>query len=144
MTDRHIVNSCLKDCLEKMKVECMPEDDDTPADIKKKVAKLNGFKCNLHVIVNFASQAEAGLKQWEKNVTNFDDECPQKFTYNQCTTDFIKASCKLCVPGADEKSGYGLLFQTFLNELDIHLKMTTFHGHRINLFFAMGAAVFFY
>ena len=48
------------------------------------------------------------------------------------------------MPGADEKSGYGLLFKTFLNQLKspVELKLTTFHGHRINLLFSMGGSVF--
>ncbi|CAC5426130.1 unnamed protein product [Mytilus coruscus] len=146
MTDRHIVNTCLKNCLEKMRFECVPEDGDTPEEVRTKVAKLNGFKCNLHVIVNFASQAEIGLKQWEKNISNLDnvEDNNVNFTYNQSTTDFIRACCKLCVPGADEKSGYGSLFRTFLSDNNIDLKLTTFHGHRINLLFAMGASVFFH
>ncbi|VDI17302.1 Hypothetical predicted protein [Mytilus galloprovincialis] len=145
MTDRHIVNTCLKNCLEKMRFECIPEDGDTPEAVRTKIAKLNGFKCNLHVIVNFASQAEIGLKQWEKNISNLDnvENNNVNFTYNQSTTDFIRACCKLCVPGADEKSGYGSLFRTFLTDNNIDLKLTTFHGHRINLLFAMGASVFF-
>ncbi|CAC5361729.1 unnamed protein product [Mytilus coruscus] len=112
MTDRHIVNQSLKSLLEKMKIECLPTDDDTDMDLIKKMSAINGFKCNLHVLVNFATQAEA--------------------------------STKLCVPGADEKSGYGLLFKTFLNQLEppVDLQLTTFHGHRINLLFSMGASVF--
>ncbi|VDI15710.1 Hypothetical predicted protein [Mytilus galloprovincialis] len=94
--------------------------------------------------VNLASQAESGLKLWEQSV--LESESFHQFTYNQNTSDFIRASTKLCVPGADEKSGYGQLFLTFLKQLDIpvDLKMSTFHGHRINLLFSMGAAVFFH
>ena len=50
MTDRHIVNTCLKTSLEKLKSECIPETDDTTEEIKNKISTLNGFKCNLHVL----------------------------------------------------------------------------------------------
>ena len=75
-----------------------------------------------------------------------DENDSNNFTYNQSTFDFIRASTKLCVPGADEKSGYGLLFKSYLDQLEppVALKMCTFHGHRINLLFAMGASVFFH
>ncbi|CAC5399448.1 unnamed protein product [Mytilus coruscus] len=141
MTDRHIVNQSLKSLLEKMKIECLPTDDDTDMDLIKKMSAINGFKCNLHVLVNFATQAESGLKLWEQNILESVD-CSSFFSPSCC--DFIRASTKLCVPGADEKSGYGLLFKTFLNQLEppVDLQLTTFHGHRINLLFSMGASVF--
>ncbi|CAG2215742.1 unnamed protein product [Mytilus edulis] len=136
MTDRHIVNQSLKSLLEKMKIECLPTDDDTDMDLIKKMSAINGFKCNLHVLVNFATQAESGLKLWEQNILESVD-CSSFFSPSCC--DFIRASTKLCVPGADEKSGYGLLFKTFLNQLEppVDLQLTTFHGHRINLLFSM-------
>ena len=63
----------------------------------------------MHVLVNFATQAEAGLKIWEQNVLDFNvnenSSTSNKFTYNQCTTDFIRACTKLCVPGADRNLG---------------------------------------
>ncbi|CAC5363152.1 unnamed protein product [Mytilus coruscus] len=141
MTDHHIVNQSLKSLLEKMKIECLPCDDDTDIDLIKKMSAINGFKCNLHVLVNCATQAESGLKLWEQNVLESDD-FSSYFSPSSC--DFIRASTKLCVPGADEKSGYGLLFKTFLNQLEPpdDLQLTTFHGHRINLLFSMGASVF--
>jgi hypothetical protein len=121
MTDRHIVNTCLKTSLEKLNSECIPETDDTTEEIKNKISTLNGFKCNLHVLVNFATQAEAGLKIWEQNVLDFNvnenSSTSNKFTYNQCTTDFIRACTKLCVPGADEKSGYGSFFLNLFTRL---------------------------
>jgi len=38
------------------------------------------------------------------------------------------------------------MFKTFLCQLDspVNLKLCTFHGHRINIIFSMGAAVFFH
>ncbi|VDI03297.1 Hypothetical predicted protein [Mytilus galloprovincialis] len=48
-------------------------------------------------------QAESGLKLWEQNILESVD-CSSFFSPSCC--DFIRASTKLCVPGADEKSGY--------------------------------------
>ena len=58
--------------------------------MRQKLSKLNGFKCNLHVIVNFASQAET----LEKNISDLDcaDET-SKFTYYQSIRELIRASC---------------------------------------------------
>ena len=109
---------------------------------------LNGFKCNLHVFVHFASRAELGLTIWEQDVLDFKEKAStsSKLTYNQCTADFIRACTKLCVPGADEKSGYVSFTLTFLLkdlENPCDLKMTTVHGHKKKLMLAFGAAVFF-
>jgi hypothetical protein len=35
------------------------------------MSTLNGFKCNLHVFVHFASRAELGLTIWEQAVLDF-------------------------------------------------------------------------
>ena len=82
MTDRHIVNQSLKNLLEKMKVECIPAENDTNEDLRNKMSAINGFKCNLHVLVNFASQAESGLKLWEQNILVSDENDSNNFTYN--------------------------------------------------------------
>lgn len=148
MTDRHVVNSSLKECLEKWKTECLPlvieNFDSLSPSIKQKFVEINHFKCNLHVLVNLGSQAETALKLWEKSVLISDLEDSHVNSMN--TPDFIRASTKLCVPGADEKSGYGTLFSSFIENLDppINLKMSTFHGHRINILFSMGASVFYH
>jgi len=128
-----------------MKIECMPKENDTDKDVIRKMCAINGFKCNLHVLVNFAAQAESGLKLWEENILEMNDIEHSSF-YNPNCFDFVRATTTLCVPGADEKYGYGLLFKTFLNQLKspVELKLTTFHGHRINLLFSMGASGFFY
>ncbi|CAG2205626.1 unnamed protein product [Mytilus edulis] len=116
MTDRHIVNQSLKSLLEKMKIECLPTDDDTDMDLIKKMSAINGFKCNLHVLVNFATQAESGLKLWEQNILESVD-CSSFFSPSCC--DFIRASTKLCMPGADEKSDLNDIWLVFKNSIEL-------------------------
>ncbi|CAC5409987.1 unnamed protein product [Mytilus coruscus] len=107
MTDRHVVNTSLKNLLEKWKSECLPlviDNYDTfNADMKKSLLDINHFKCNLHVLVNLGSQAEAALKEWAKTIIVSDTLPSDSFSHS--TPDFIRASTKLCVPGADHKSG---------------------------------------
>ncbi|VDI55399.1 Hypothetical predicted protein [Mytilus galloprovincialis] len=74
--------------------------------------------------VNLASQAESGFKLWEQIV--LESENFHQFTYNQNTTDFICASTKLCVPGADEKSGGSLNEETEgVNEKELRDESST-------------------
>jgi hypothetical protein len=72
------------------------------------------------------------------------DSAPQKF--EKSTAQFIRAATKLCVPGADEQSGYGLLFDTYLKSLNtpVKSKLHTFHDHRINIVFRLIAAVYYH
>ncbi|CAC5406236.1 unnamed protein product [Mytilus coruscus] len=106
MTDRHVVNTSLKNLLEKWKSECLPlvidNYDTCNADMKKSLLDINHFKCNLHVLVNLGSQAEAALKEWSKTIIVSDTLPSDSFSHS--TSDFIRASTKLCVPGADHKS----------------------------------------
>ena len=148
MTDRHVVNTSLKNMLEKWKAECLPLVIDNfhtfPDEIKRKLININHFKYNLHVLVNLGSQAEAALTEWIKTIVISDtlskDWCSTSTPY------FFRAATKLCVPGADQKSGYGLLFKSYLDSLTppVELKMSTFYGHRINILFSMAASVFYH
>ena len=151
MTDRHIVNDSIKNSLESWKNECLPliiqNFNEFPDAVKAKLIEINHFKCNLHVLVNLATQAETALKEWEKSVTMSDEMDPNPHTCMSFSTpDFIRATTKLCVPGADQKSGYGLLFKSYLDSLDdpVELQLSTFHGHRINILFSMAASVYFH
>ena len=150
MTDRHVVNNSLKDKLEMWKSECFPlildNFNEFSSEVKKSFVEINHFKCNLHVLVNLGSQAEAALKEWERAIIASDDLLPESGTWSVSTPDFIRAATKLCVPGADQKSGYGLLFHSYLQSLDppSALKMSTFYGHRINVLFSMAASVFYH
>ncbi|KAL5011134.1 hypothetical protein ScPMuIL_013439 [Solemya velum] len=147
MTDRHIVNTSLKSKLEVWREQCLPLVVDNfetlPVDVKRKMIELNDFKCNLHVLVNLGTQAESALKVWEQVAIDCTDSSQQD---GKSTVQFIRATTKLCVPGADEKSGYGLLFDTYLKSLTdpVISKLHTFHGHRINIVFSLGAAVYYH
>lgn len=148
MTDRHVVNSALKTKLEVWRKQCLPliiENFETlPNNVRSKIIELNDFKCNLHVLVNFGSQSESGLKIWEHAALG--DVNTTESAIPKTTSNFIRAATKLCVPGADEKSGYGLLFTTYLENLDnpVTSKLHSFHGHRINIIFSLGATVYFH
>lgn len=148
MTDTHIVNTSLKNLLEKWKSRVPPlvidNYDTSKADMKKSLLDINHFKCNLHVLVNLGSQAEAALKEWAKTIIVSDTLLSDSFSHS--TPDFIRASTKLCVPGADHKSGDGLLFNFYLESLTPSIKqnMSTFYGHRINILFSMAASVFYH
>lgn len=60
---------------------------------------------HLHVLVNVAAQAESGLKLWEQSILEMNDIENSSF-YNPICCDFVRATTKWCVPGADEKCGY--------------------------------------
>jgi hypothetical protein len=146
MTDRRVVNSSLKNMLEKWRTDCLPliiENFNTFSDdLKKSLIDINHFKCNLHVLVNLGSQAEIALKEWAKAIIITDT-----FDWGVASTpDFIRATTKLCAPGADQKSGFSLLFETYLKSCTppVALQMSTFYGHRINILFSMAAAVYYH
>jgi hypothetical protein len=69
-------------------------------------------------LVNLGSQAEIALKEWAKAIIITDT-----FDWGVASTpDFIRATTKLCAPGADQKSGYSLLF-----DLIIHIMRNAHH-----------------
>lgn len=78
------------------------------------------------------------MKQWEKSiVTESSSEFIKgSYIYNVSSNfaDFIRASTKHCLPGADLDS---------LNQTAT-LELSTFNGHRINVLFYMNATVFYY
>ena len=48
-----------------MKTECMPKENDTDEDVIRKMCAINGLKCNLHVLVNFAAHVKDTLTSQE-------------------------------------------------------------------------------
>lgn len=99
----------------------------------KKLIDLNDFKSNLNVLVSFGSRGKSGLKVLEHAALEPSTTAESEF--QESTTQLIRATS--CVPGADEKSGYGLLFTTYLQSLDSpvtsKLHVHSFLGHRINI-----------
>ena len=51
----------------------MKKENDTDENVIRKTCAINGFKCNVHSLVNFAAQAESGLKLWEQNILEMND-----------------------------------------------------------------------
>ena len=83
MTDRHIVNTSVKNKLEKIKLDLL-KDSEHSDEVKQTIAHLNGFKCNIHAIVNLASQAETGLKHWEKCIfESLENECTSRGNFSK-------------------------------------------------------------
>jgi hypothetical protein len=46
MTDRHIVNTCLKTSLEKLKSECIPESDPSVCSVLLELSNIASVACN--------------------------------------------------------------------------------------------------
>lgn len=91
--------------------------------------------------MNLGSQAESALRQWEQSVL-LSDSPSSDISFS--TPDFIRATSKLCVPEGPMRNPVTVYFLIFLEHLENPkvLKLSTFHGHRINVLFSMAAAVF--
>ena len=71
----------------------MPKENYTYEDVIRKMCAIHGVICNLHVLVNFAAQAESGLKLWEQSILEMNDIENSSF-YNPICCDFVRATTK--------------------------------------------------
>ena len=74
MTDRHSVNDCVDDMLEKWKTEVAKVSvsgfEEMNESAKKIYTSINKLRCNLHFLLGLADAAEKGLNEYDKIVQN--------------------------------------------------------------------------
>ncbi|XP_014675073.1 PREDICTED: uncharacterized protein LOC106815155, partial [Priapulus caudatus] len=155
MNDRHIVNKKLNKIIEEYRDSVLPDIiegySEMTEDKKTACAKLNQFYCGMHLIVNFATQANAALGVWERCVLG------ESFKLVGCASvgarskagesgagRLIRTACKAVGPQACEKSGREQVFKTEVRAKLGHadIPLAPFRGNRVNVLFYNGGGLY--
>ena len=102
--------------------------------------QMYNFFCGMHLVVNMAETVSESLKLFEK--AHIEDT--QLSDSESGTIRLVRTVCKAFERRGNEKSGYPLQFNTYLNKHGIeHNPLIHFRGNRFNVIFANGGRVYF-
>ena len=107
---------------------------------QQSMSQMNDFFCGMHLIVNMAETIAESLKLFEKAHT---EEMHQSESESG-TIRLVRTSCKAFEKRGNEKAGYPLQFNTYLNKHGIEQNpLIHFRGNRFNIIFANGGRVYY-
>lgn len=150
MSDRAATEKLFNRLLETYRASLLPSvvdkwDTLSPAE-QSNCKKMNNFFCGLHLTVAMADTFCVAVKSLESDMqplgaSSHDDT---KMFVKQSETAverFIRSTCKMCVRGADEKSGCPA-FSTYLQMVGKRNMLVEFAHNRFNVLFYDGGEVF--
>ena len=144
MSDQCASNKIFNDGIEEYRRTLLPaivkNFEDLSENEKNSLSGMGRFACRLHLLANFGSEADKAMLAFENSV------CEGKNPYSYGTESgafrLCRTAAKAFTRRGCEKAGVPDYFEPFLKGRERVNRMITFHGHRINLIFHDGAAVF--
>ena len=107
--------------------------DSMSEDKQQSMLQMYNFFCGMHLVVNMAETVSESLKLFEK--AHMEDT--QMSDSESGTIRLMRTVCKAFERRGNEKSGYPLQFNTYLNKHGIeHNPLIHFHGNRFSVIFA--------
>ena len=145
MSDRASSQKAFNTLLSEYRAEILPNIvtnwDGISEDEQQSMSQMHNFFCGMHLVVNMAETVSESLKLFEKD-HNMEDT--QLSDSESGTIRFMKTACKAFERRGNEKSGYPLQFNTYLNKHGIEQNsLIHFHGNRFNVIFANGGRVYY-
>ena len=143
MSDRASAQKNFNSLLQEYRLGILPSVvhnwDNISTQEQQSMAQMFHFFCGMHLVVNMAKHVSESLRLFEQ--AHLDD------TQNNSgsgTVRLIRTACKAFEKRGDEKSGYPLQFNTYLNQNGVEKNpLIHFRGNRFNVVFANGARVFY-
>ena len=144
MSDRASSQKAFNTLLSEYRVEVLPQvvsKWDSMSDTEQQsMSQMYNFFCGMHLIVNMAETIAESLKLFEK--AHMDDT--QQSEVESGTIRLVRTACKAFEKRGNEKSGYPLQFNTYLNKHGIERNpLIHFRGNRFNVIFANGGRVYY-
>ncbi|KAJ8043240.1 hypothetical protein HOLleu_10238 [Holothuria leucospilota] len=149
MSDQGPINPSFNKQLQDIRAKCLSKEHDNweslPEKVKEDMVDMGNFFCKMHILVNFATEADKALKIFESHVIN-DGNNPH--TFDSCSESgsvrLIRTACKALTKHGSDKSGVASYWNSFLSTKERVNKLVTFRGNRFNIVFYDAAAVFYH
>ncbi|XP_066298380.1 uncharacterized protein [Branchiostoma lanceolatum] len=148
MSDRGATNPLFNKHLEEMRRELLPavekEWETLADDVKDELGSMCNYFCKMHLLVNFATEANSTLKIFEDAVS----EGTNPFAFSQQgesgAARLIRTACSAFTDHGNEKSGAPQYFKSHLSHHHQEEKnwMVAYRGNRFNILFYDAAAVY--
>ena len=149
MSDKCSVNHVFNAQLKSLRADLLPTVienwDSLTDDSKNELKDMGHFFCRMHILVNMALECDKNLVDLEA-ITTFGVET--KFVLPKAgesgAARLVRTAVKALHPGGCEQSGAAADFQSFLQEKERVLMLTTNKGNRFNILFYNSAALYFH
>ncbi|XP_060585907.1 uncharacterized protein LOC132741695 [Ruditapes philippinarum] len=144
MSDQCATNGVFNDGVEKIRKTLLPaivkEYHSMSDKEKEKMNEMGQFSCRLHLLGNFGIESDKALGIFEKSVV--EGKNPHAYGAESGSFRLLRTAAKAFTKRGSDKAGVHSYFETYLAGKGIKNRMVTFHGHRINVAFHDGAAVY--
>lgn len=144
MSDRASSQKAFNTLLSEYRAEVLPQVvsnwDDMSKDEQQSMSHMYNFFCGMHLVVNMAETVSESLKLFEKA----HKEEIQLSDSESGTIRLVRTACKAFERRGNEKSGYPLQFNIYLDKHGIEQNsLIHFRGNRFNVIFANGGRVYY-
>lgn len=144
MSDRASSQKAFNTLLSEYRSEILPQVlhnwDSFSVEEQQSMSQMYNFYCGMHLVVNMAETVSEALKLFE--MASMEDK--QASDSESGTIRLVRTTCKAFEKRGNEKSGYPLQFNTYLNTHGIERNpLIHFRGNRFNIIFANGGRVYY-
>ena len=146
MSDRASSQKAFNTLLSEYRAEVLPQVvsnwDGMSKDEQQSMSQMYNFFCGMHLVVNMAETVSESLKLFEKDHNSMEDTQPNDSESG--TIRLVRTVCKAFERRGNEKSGYPLQFNIYLDKHGIEYNpLIHFRGNRFNVIFANGGRVYY-
>ena len=148
MSDQGSVNPVFNSALADLRSDLLPIVIDNWLDLSEEsqtnLRSMGNFFCKMHLLVNFATECDKALKEFEQNII-VSGRNPHSFSKSESgACRLVRMAAKALTTHGSEKAGVASYWNSFLEEKGETNKIATFRSNRFNILFYDAAALFYH
>ena len=147
MRDQGSVNPTFNSKLQEVRTTLLPDVisawDILSPDTRNTISEMNNFFCKMHLLVNFASEADKCLMLFESNVV-LEGRNPYSYQTGSGAARLVRSVSQALTRHGSQTAGVASLFDAYMATNGKKSHLITFHGHRFNHIFYSSAATYFH
>jgi len=148
MSDQGSVNPVFNLALSEMRAELLPTVIDNWFDLEEatqaSLQSMGKFFCKMHLLVNFATECDKTLRQFEQNIIA-SVKNSHAFNLNESGgSRLVQTAPKALTTHGSEKAGMASYWNSHLKVQNEKNKLVTFGSNRFNILFYDTAALYYH
>jgi len=111
---------------------------------RARLRSMGNYFCKMHLLVNFATECDKTLKQFEQHII-VGGRNPYSFNTNESGgCRLVCTAAKALTAHGSEKAGVASYWQSYLEDQQKKNKLVTFRSNRFNILFYDSAALYYH
>ena len=148
MSDQGAINPVFNKMLADLRSQFLPDIisnwDTLDEASQAQLGTLGHFFCKMHLVVNFASESDKCLHEFENNIIE-SGRNPHSFGSSESSAvRLVRTAAKAFTAHGSEKAGVASYWESFLSEKELTNKLVTFRSNRFNIIFYDAAALYYH